>query len=304
MKKIIFILVSGICIGLIIGIVLYFAINRSSQPPIDDGNRERIDHRLSLLKAEEVAKLVSIEYFMADVVDYKDEKIWPFSDKKILVIAKAKILAGFDLNRGFNLTVHEEPKAIEQSGQEDRPLIERNTRRLVVSLPSPQIIAIDPDYKYYDIQGDPPPEAHTYVLNLAKVQLHQAALNEGILEKAKASITNQLTQIFSDFDLAVVFSNDTNMTETGEKRANWPESVDEAVDIFLSRLSNEEKEHLSKTPQQNLIKFHYGLGSRIRNDFGLWAGNTQLLLACGKNHPDDASQEILEQVWIKLQNTQ
>jgi hypothetical protein len=44
------------------------------------------------------------------------------------------------------------------------------------------------------------------------------------------------------------------------------------------------------------------LGQRIRNEFGLWAGNTELLSSCGSEtmHPDHASRVILRALWEKL----
>jgi hypothetical protein len=51
----------------------------------------------------------------------------------------------------------------------------------------------------------------------------------------------------------------------------------------------------------DLIKMHLIVGSHQRNTLGLWAGNPDLLNACGKPHPDDASLIILTALWERLQ---
>jgi hypothetical protein len=57
------------------------------------------------------------------------------------------------------------------------------------------------------------------------------------------------------------------------------------------------------TPRGDLIRFHHGWGTGIRNAFGLWGGNRALLDSCGGGHPDDASMVIIEAVWKHLHET-
>ncbi|MHA1918479.1 MAG: DUF6794 domain-containing protein, partial [Promethearchaeota archaeon] len=42
----------------------------------------------------------------------------------------------------------------------------------------------------------------------------------------------------------------------------------------------------------------------VRNEFGLWQGNDELLKSCAKKdpliHPDDVSSIIIEELWKKL----
>lgn len=174
-------------------------------------------------------------------------------------------------------------------------------RKFTVVLPSPQIIAIDPSYRYYDIQGSVPPEAHTYVLNLAKVTLYQTALQEGILEDAKNFIEKQLKQILFNFDVDVFFSDTGGASELQASQESWPSSVEAAVNAFIQDLSEEEREKLRLSTKNELIRYHLSWGAKIRNAFGLWSGNTKLLLSCGKMHPEDASMFIIEKAWEKLQ---
>ncbi len=82
----------------------------------------------------------------------------------------------------------------------------------------------------------------------------------------------------------------------------WPTTVDGVVSDLIARLSPEDKEHIRNTPREDLIRFHSGWGTGIRNYYGLWRGNKQLIeSACGKPcHPDSASQIIIEKVWEAL----
>ena len=98
-----------------------------------------------------------------------------------------------------------------------------------------------------------------------------------------------------------------------ESEEQWPKTLDEAVDQLLSSLSDEDKEEFRNTPKPELIMFHHGLGTAIRNMFGLWRGNQDLLKSCNpqvtdpylaqilRMHPDDASMMVIRAAWDKLQ---
>ncbi len=64
----------------------------------------------------------------------------------------------------------------------------------------------------------------------------------------------------------------------------------------------EDKETVKNTPEEHLIMFHHGWGTDIRNDFGLWSDNEELLKSCGAEwmDADSASAIIIEAVWKRL----
>jgi len=66
-------------------------------------------------------------------------------------------------------------------------------------------------------------------------------------------------------------------------------------------MSEKDKELVRKTKGGDLIMFHHGWGTGIRNYYGLWRGNQKLITsACGMPcHPDDASMIIIRAVWQK-----
>ena len=53
--------------------------------------------------------------------------------------------------------------------------------------------------------------------------------------------------------------------------------------------------------KKDLISLHFGLGEYIRNEFGLWQGNSELLESCFPGgyppDPDEISGVIIEAVW-------
>jgi Domain of unknown function (DUF6794) len=84
---------------------------------------------------------------------------------------------------------------------------------------------------------------------------------------------------------------------------NWPTTVEATVHDLLARTSAADKAYVKATKKEDLIQFHHGWGTGIRNYYGLWRGNEKLILAaCGRPcHPDDASMKIIKAVWRELQ---
>ncbi len=68
-------------------------------------------------------------------------------------------------------------------------------------------------------------------------------------------------------------------------------------------MSFERKQKIKGTKKEDLIKYHFGWGMGIRNSYGLWKGNTELLKSCGGEdiHPDSCSMVIINRVWDLLQ---
>ena len=99
------------------------------------------------------------------------------------------------------------------------------------------------------------------------------------------------------------------------KDNNYPKTVAEAVNRLLSALSEKDKEEIKKTSKDDLINLHFGLGQYIRNAFGLWRENEELLKACCPMDkypeetrpylfldPDEASGVIIDALWERLRS--
>src|SRR4030067_3679809 len=72
-----------------------------------------------------------------------------------------------------------------------------------------------------------------------------------------------------------------------------PQTIEQAVGVLLEQLPDCEKENIASMSRDDLINLHFGLGTQIRNDFGLWGGNTALLENTGKIHPAMPAMEII-----------
>lgn len=84
----------------------------------------------------------------------------------------------------------------------------------------------------------------------------------------------------------------------------YPKTVAESVDRLMEMLTEEELKKIAAMKEDDLILLHMGLGTHIRNSFGLWADNKELLGDCGGGfiHPDSASSVIIKALWEKLKN--
>jgi hypothetical protein len=97
--------------------------------------------------------------------------------------------------------------------------------------------------------------------------------------------------------------------------SNWPSTLTEAVDRLMSTLTPDELNAIRHTPEEELISLHFSLGMRIRNTFGLWQGNDDLLHSCCAHvndpwlresvlhDPERPSGRMVEALWERLQSS-
>ena len=82
--------------------------------------------------------------------------------------------------------------------------------------------------------------------------------------------------------------------------STWPKTLDEAVKICLLTSTPQQKELIKNTPREELALFHPGWALNMRNEFGLWEGNSELVESCGASEPDGASMVVVKTVWTEL----
>ena len=88
-----------------------------------------------------------------------------------------------------------------------------------------------------------------------------------------------------------------------------PKTVDDAVKRLIANMPLKFKVDLSKMDEGELINLHFTFGVFIRNQFGLWDENTDLLNDCRElsgvtfMHPDDSAAFIIEELWKRLRKT-
>jgi hypothetical protein len=129
-----FLRASVIPLGLVVVVLLAgmmggWALSRSF--PSGESGRTHIDQSAVVDRLQTVAKLVSSEARVRDVIAYRNT--WLGSTKRMLVVATGTVLIGFDLDP---------PPEID---------IDERERRIRVQLPAPRLIGIDVvELKTYD----------------------------------------------------------------------------------------------------------------------------------------------------------
>jgi len=76
------------------------------------------------------------------------------------------------------------------------------------------------------------------------------------------------------------------------------------VQEILSEMSSEDKEKVKSQNQNDLYGYYHGWGTGIRNNYGLWRGNDELIKSACRGdencHPETASMFIILGVWNSL----
>ena len=80
-----------------------------------------------------------------------------------------------------------------------------------------------------------------------------------------------------------------------------PKTMDEAVDILMDIMEQEDLNALRNMKQHDLIRLHFGLGLFIRNNFGLWNPEAPIWQDI-RGTPDDTAMDIIEKLWERLNN--
>lgn len=157
--------------GAIVGIFLYTQYLKPSLPkdPMPD-----INQQILLERVKKVAKLITVEGEFSNIHQYNDSYWSDISilRKKAIIKVQARVSVGYDLK-----------KATFEVDAENKILRVKN-------LPDPEILSIDHDLQYYDIQEgmfNSFTEAElTSIGNVAKKKLEKAAKDGPLMEQAKA----------------------------------------------------------------------------------------------------------------------
>jgi len=150
--------------------------------PVTDIRR---DSTLLLERIEKVFKVVMAEGYFSEILRYQDERkiLYLLNDpKKALIIAKAKVLVGFDFSKVRFRLADDGRKAL-----------------VIEHFPEPEVLSIDTDYKFYDI--DPgylnhfKSEDYTRLLEEAKQTMHERALQSDLPRIANNQIQYMIYQL-------------------------------------------------------------------------------------------------------------
>jgi Protein of unknown function (DUF4230) len=158
-------------------------------------NKEQIRQESTLLleRIEKVFKVVVAEGYFTEIYDHKSQKEFlGFNvNKKALVISRAKVSVGFDFGR---MKVKRE----------------ESSRKLIIEeFPQAEVISIDTDYKFYDInQGwlnKFNHEDYTNILNEAKKVMQDKALTSDLPKVANRQVGLMMTQLAASMNWEVEF---------------------------------------------------------------------------------------------------
>lgn len=151
-------------------------------------------HEASVLieRIEKVFKVVMAEGYFTEIYNYQNDKnIWNLINdkKKALIIAKAKVLVGYDFGK---MKFH-------------RP---DGERKLVIDFfPAPEILSIDTDYKFYDIEQGWLNRFHsddyTAILNEAKQTMNDKAMESDLPRIAGNQVQLMIFQLAASMNWSV-----------------------------------------------------------------------------------------------------
>jgi len=87
-----------------------------------------------------------------------------------------------------------------------------------------------------------------------------------------------------------------------EKEVYVPKDLDDCFAELKRILPKEEIEKMKSGPEKDMIRYHFGLGMWLRNNWGLWKGSrlSKWFNDKGIRHPDDMSGIILDSFWGHL----
>ena len=181
--------VAGLALGgVLLSVVIWFIAARLYSFA-SNANRSQVTESVIVERVDKVAKLVSSETTLRDVVVY--ENTWYGSTKKALVVVTGKVLAGINMDRGSDVQISDQ------------------THQINISLPRPEVLAVEiTDIKTYDEQRgwwNPFTAAdHDAIYKLAREKFAQSGNELKITETAQQSATELLQNMFATDGYRVV----------------------------------------------------------------------------------------------------
>jgi len=145
-------------------------------------NETRISHDLVMQQVREVAKLVSSEATVRDVVAY--ENTWYGSTKRSLVVVTGRLLAGIDLSDNPDVSIN------------------HADRRITIRLPPAKLLGVEiVDMKTYDERGglwNPfRPSDRDAIQRQVRVQLTAAGQQADLLRRANESAAQMIKMLLA-----------------------------------------------------------------------------------------------------------
>jgi len=167
-------------IAILVLVVVSLLLIRKISHAFDTQPKASVDSTVVLEKLKKVLKLVTVEGNYSELMEYEDYKlldIWGLR-KKAIIKVNGKVLVGFDLEK-VEVDVDEKARVIR-----------------IKRLPAPQILAVDTDLSYYDIEegvfNSFSEEELTALGTKAKHLIRTKAAENKLIEEANASLIDNL----------------------------------------------------------------------------------------------------------------
>lgn len=167
------------------------AITRAAAPSIRwpwTASPPKVTHAMVAMRVQDVAKLVSTELTLRDVVTYEQSRFG--MHRRGLYVVTGKVLAGIDLTSGVEVKIDDA------------------TKRITIGLPRATILAVDVlETKTYDESSGLlfpfKPEDRDLIQRRIREQLHAAGEQSGLLPQADRSARQILSSLLSKDGYAV-----------------------------------------------------------------------------------------------------
>ncbi|CAG5005138.1 hypothetical protein DYBT9275_03521 [Dyadobacter sp. CECT 9275] len=178
-STLLFFLIS-LTLGTGIGAVAYkwFFVKKSNE------ETSKTESTVLLESIEKVFKVVMAEGYFTEIYNYENHRnFWNLiSDKKkALIIAKAKVLVGYDFGK---MRFH----------------FSHSDRKMIIEyFPEPEVLSMDTDYKFYDIEqgwlNRFQTDDYTAILNEAKKTMNEKALQSDLPRIASNQVQLMMFQL-------------------------------------------------------------------------------------------------------------
>jgi len=110
------------------------------------------------------------------------------------------------------------------------------------------------------------------------------------------------------FLAGLAFAADLKINATRDKNSPTgiyiPTDLEDCFKELKKMLPAETVAEMKSGPEKDMIKYHHGLGTWLRNNWGLWGGSRlrEYFNKLGLRHPDDMSSVVLNSFWRHLNN--
>jgi hypothetical protein len=174
--------VASVVIALVLVIAVWRLIGDARGWVAGVKDRTTLSQEMVVQEVRAVAKIVSSEMTVRDVVTFENTRYG--STKSALIVVTGKILAGIDLEKGTDVR------------------IDSARRHITITMPEAQVLAVDiVQLRTYDEQRglwNPfQPADRDAIYQSVRRQLHRAAADMGIVQRANASAAKMLETMFS-----------------------------------------------------------------------------------------------------------